>query len=88
MKEALSKLAQEAAKLSEEDKKKIAEMASKGEVPEVPETKEDKSLKSELKGGEVSESFLLEEEGSLVASIIKWFGLTVGATSFVTFLSF
>lgn len=86
LKEALAKLAQEAAKLSDEDKNKIAEMASKGEVVEVPESKEDKVLKSELKGGEVTESFLLEEEGSLVANIIKWFGLTVGATSFVTLL--
>jgi hypothetical protein len=83
MKEALAKLAKEAAKLSEEDKKKIAEVAAKGEVPSIPETKEDMSLKSELKGGEVSESLLLEKESSLVASILKWFGLTVGSASFV-----
>lgn len=86
MKEALAKLKEAGAKLPEEDKKKIMDMAKAGEIKEVPETEEGEALKDQLKEGEVSESLLLEKEGSLVGKIIYWFGLSVTSTSFVTLI--
>jgi hypothetical protein len=86
MKKALQDLKAAAGNLAPDDKAKIQSMANDGIVPNVPETKDDAELKSELKGGNVSESLILEEESELVGKIIKYFGLTTGAVSLVTLL--
>lgn len=82
LKELFNKLKEEFTRLPDRDKETVRVLVSSGRVPHIPKTKEEINFKEDL-----SESLILEGTfNNTIAKILKWLGLSIASTSFVTLL--